>query len=296
MLDFRCITPEILKEYKKHIVPNGIRLCDYAPGCLALWGEYPPTRICVHENMLFALIETRPNTFSYMLPVGNGNLNAAFDTIEADAAKRGIPISFCCIPKEYVDTIKERFPKLNAISYESKWSDYLYPYANFCGYHGNALHGQRNHVNRFTREHPNYTFLPITGENIDRAERFMIENRPAFDKDEESAEEELSNLYKIFEAYDVLNLSGGYLIDDGRVLGITIGEAIGDTLHVHVEKALTRFTGAYQVLAMCFAEYMKSDELVYINRQDDSGDEGLRRSKETYKPCAMLEKYKMDIS
>ncbi len=47
------------------------------------------------------------------------------------------------------------------------------------------------------------------------------------------------------------------------------------------------------MLAMSYAEQMKREhpELRFINRQDDCGDEGLRRSKQSYKPCEMLKKY-----
>lgn len=293
MLDFANITLETLKQYKQFTVPNHIKLCDYTPGCMALWGDYSSMQICIKNNMLFG-IACYDNALYYTLPVGDGSLDAALNEIEIDAKERNIPIRFCAIPKEYINVITTRFPSINRVGFEIKWSDYLYPYDNFCGYHGNALHGQRNHVNRFKKEHPNYAFIPMTSENIYFARQFMIENRSIFDKDVESAEAELNNLHKIFEAYEVLSLHGGFLMVEGRVLGFTIGEPCGDTLHVHVEKALTEFSGAYQVLAMCFAEHMKSDSLIYINRQDDAGDEGLRRSKETYKPCAMLEKYKLE--
>ena len=41
---------------------------------------------------------------------------------------------------------------------------------------------------------------------------------------------------------------------------------------------------------MSFAEYMKRDGLKFINRQDDAEDEGLYRSKMSYRPCALLNK------
>ncbi len=250
--------------------------------------------ICMYKGMMIGLVEQENGKLSYTLPVGDGNFDDALDAIQADSIERNIDIRFCAIPSEYIDKLTHRFPHLDKVNYESIWSDYLYPYANFCGYHGNALHGQRNHVNRFIKEHPGYEFIAMSADNIDLARQFMIENRAAFDKDEESAEAELSNLCNIFDAYESLELYGGYLMLDGQVLGFTIGEPIGDTLHVHVEKALTEFIGTYQVLAMSFAEYMKNDRLIYINRQDDAGDEGLRRSKESYKPCAMLEKYRLE--
>ena len=301
MLDFKPITLEMLREFKKQPFPNDLRLCDYTPGCMALWSSSFNMRGCIRDCVLFCLSDPEPETVPYScyytMPVcDEDGFDAALDIIAADAAESGRPLRFCCVPEEYIDRIKQHFGQPVEISCNPTWSDYLYPYENFCGYKGKALHGQRNHVNRFTREHPDYQFVPMANENISLARRFMVENRSEFDKDEASAEAELANLNCIFDAFDALGLYGGLLFADNRLQGFTIGEPIGDTLHIHVEKSLTGFIGAYQVLAMCFAESMKSDRLIYINRQDDAGDEGLRKSKQGYKPCKMLDKYNIIYS
>lgn len=297
MLKFKPITTEMLCEFKKHPFPDDLRLCDYAPGCMALWSSNYNMLGCVRDCTLYCLSRPEPDNCFYTMPVCGKGLDSALDAVAMDSKESGRQLKFCCVPEEYVDRIRQHFfGRPVKISCDQTWSDYLYPYENFCGYKGKSLHGQRNHINRFMREHPDFEFRSMTAANIGLARRFMVDNRSEFDKDEALAEAELANLNSIFDSFDALGLFGGLLFADSTLQGFTIGEPIGDTLHIHVEKSLTRFTGAYQMLAMCFAEFMRSDQLIYINRQDDAGDEGLRKSKQEYKPCRMLDKYYMVFS
>lgn len=70
---------------------------------------------------------------------------------------------------------------------------------------------------------------------------------------------------------------------------------MGDTLYVHIEKADTVHTGIYQAVSQSFAQHMINDSVKYINREDDAGDAGLRRSKLSYRPCALLKKYSVTV-
>ena len=74
-----------------------------------------------------------------------------------------------------------------------------------------------------------------------------------------------------------------------------VTEVNGDTLYVHVEKARTDYTGAYQAIVSEFAQYAADADTRYINREDDSGDEGLRYSKMVYRPLCLLDKYWITI-
>ena len=91
-----------------------------------------------------------------------------------------------------------------------------------------------------------------------------------------------------FEAY---GLFGGLLKTDGRTVGLSIGEILGDTLFVHVEKSLKDVNGAYPMLVREFARAFAGEGVNYINREEDDGNEGLRTSKLSYHPVKLLEKY-----
>ena len=86
-----------------------------------------------------------------------------------------------------------------------------------------------------------------------------------------------------------MELGGGLLVDD-RLVAMSLAENCGGTLIIHVEKALYSHQGAYPTLVQAFAAHFGGD-CVYINREDDAGDRGLRTSKLQYAPAKLAPKY-----
>ena len=72
------------------------------------------------------------------------------------------------------------------------------------------------------------------------------------------------------------------------IVAFTLGEVIGDTLYVHIEKMNHLVNGAGETVNKLFAELMTGHhpEVRYINREEDVGDPGLRHAKESYHPSA----------
>ena len=63
----------------------------------------------------------------------------------------------------------------------------------------------------------------------------------------------------------------------------------------HIEKALPGYEGVYPTMVQSFASYYGKDCL-WINREDDSADKGLRTSKTQYLPSDMGRKYRVAVS
>ena len=70
---------------------------------------------------------------------------------------------------------------------------------------------------------------------------------------------------------------------------------LGDTLFIHIEKADREIFGAYQMLVSQFAQAYAGEGVSFLNREDDVGDPGLRTSKLSYHPVALLEKYVVTV-
>lgn len=77
------------------------------------------------------------------------------------------------------------------------------------------------------------------------------------------------------------------------IVAFTLGEVKGDTLYVHIEKMNHEVAGAGETVNKLFAAMMteRHPEVLYINREEDVGDPGLRHAKESYHPAEMLDKY-----
>ena len=79
----------------------------------------------------------------------------------------------------------------------------------------------------------------------------------------------------------------------GKPAAYTFGEGVagGTAFVIHFEKAVGGFKGLYQFISMSFASILP-DKYKYINWEQDLGDEGLRRTKMSYRPADFVRKYR----
>ncbi len=271
------------------------RSCDYTIGGLYIWRKYFGQEYTVKDGMLIGTAEYFDKGRCYSFPIGTGSEEDAVREIIADAKSRNTPLRFCCIPEDAVGRLAELVGRPYEITEYRDWEDYLYPYENFLGYHGKKLTTQRNHCNRFMREYPQYEYVPLNEGNICEAKDFLEANVESFMKDDPISIEDCRRTLEVMDHVTRFGFTGGMLKVGGKTIGLTIGEVLGDTLYVHVEKALSGYSGVYPMLAMLYARQMADDRLKFINREDDSGDQGLRYSKTEYRPCAMVKKFVIDF-
>ena len=71
---------------------------------------------------------------------------------------------------------------------------------------------------------------------------------------------------------------------NGKVVAFTLGEEVSDdTFVVHIEKAFAEIQGAYPMINQQFVEH-ECMKYKYINREEDTGAEGLRKAKAVVPP------------
>ena len=87
-------------------------------------------------------------------------------------------------------------------------------------------------------------------------------------------------------------LAGG-MFDGEKLIALSLAEKCGETLIIHIEKALYSYTGVYPTLVQAFAGEF-GDGCQWINREDDAADRGLRTSKLQYGPAKLAPKYRFE--
>ena len=292
MIHFQKLTFSQKEEYNKILFSCPSRGCEYSFANLTLWGLQKAAFL--HGCVAFFSHFYGRSIYPY--PIGNGDRRAVIEAILQDAKERGIPCRITNLTDADREELENWFPGTFVLKSSRNDSDYVYAIDDLADLKGRKYQKKRNHANRFRSEHPDYSVLPLTSSNMSMAQHMIhdwyttrIQEDPEGDYWLESIA-----LTKACRHYEALEMDGILLMEGDRVLAVTMGTKIAeDTFDIHFEKAREEVDGAYTVVNQEFARYLrlKYPEVAYLNREDDMGQEGLRKAKLSYHPHHMIDKY-----
>lgn len=289
MLDFKELSIEDIPLIKPFYNKPDNRTCDNTVGGIFVWRDYYKTRYAIVDKTLIMKVELAGKT-AFTVP--GGNLEHAAELICEYTRSLDIPTIICLATENDIAKLKELYDCI--VCEERDLADYIYFAEDLAYMRGRKYSGQRNHINYFMKEYPDFEFRTIDSNTLPDVFKFYENYMSSVEKDSESFKAEAKMmpevLYNINKyGFDTLALYAG-----GKVVAFAIGERLGDTLFEHIEKADSNVRGAYQMIASGFARtYI--DGVTYVNREDDAGDMGLRKSKLSYHPCEILMKYSVKI-
>ncbi len=294
-LDFKPVGEQHITLISECFSKQSYRTGNYTVGSIMMWRKVYNLRICEIGGTAVIAADYPGEGLCHSIPVGDGDVRAALHAVYDHCISIGARCIFSDVPDEGLNLLYDVFGKERcAVQHLDAWDDYLYNADDLINYTGKKFSGQRNHVHKFERLYPDAVFSPITDENREEAFAFLREYVSENGDGTVSGENESRADLELLPHYDKLNLCGGILADGEKIIAISIGEQVGDTLFIHIEKGNTDYAGVYQVMVQRFAQHFAKDA-VYINREEDDGVEGLRRSKLSYHPVAMLRKHSVKI-
>ena len=231
----------------------------------------------------------------YCCPVGNGNLRDAFDFILSDAKADGRDFEIFGISPDTAEFMSRSYGDIFDIFPVRDTFDYLYNSEDLISLAGKKYQPKRNHISYFMKNN-DWVYEKITKENIPEClEMSELWLNGALEEYKQELEDELKIIKRVFENYDALGFVGGLIRADGRVVAYTMGEpGCKDVFCVHIEKAFSDIRGAYPIINQQFVKNELSG-YKYINREDDTGAENLRKAKLSYYPAILAEKYEAKL-
>ena len=228
---------------------------------------------------------------SFIFPSGMEDVAPAVYAIADYVKARNLPLVFNTLLNEDREKLEAAFPGRFLIEPDRNDYDYVYEAKRLISLSGKKLSGKRNHINRFMVETRDWGYEAITRENLDEVHEMSLDwCRKAGCRDNEELFDESCAVEQAFKHFFQLELTGGLIRADGRVIAFTMGQPLNENTYlIHIEKAYHDIQGAYQLINQQFAA-ANCEGYQYINREDDSGDEGLRRAKLSYDPALLVEK------
>ncbi len=292
MIEFHRCSLADKARYDAYHFQTPERGCEYSFANLYLWGRQ---EIAFVDGCVAFFSHFNGRTL-YPFPIGPGDKQGLIEAILADARERGIPCRLTGMTRQDAADLEAWFPGRFQIQSNRDSFDYVYQIDALADLRGKKMQKKRNHFNRFTVNQPNYRTEPLTCKNLPLAQHMVNDwfvYRRQLDPDGDYFLESLA-LAQAFRHLDDLNMEGLVLLDEDRILGVTLGTRLSDdTFDIHFEKAREDVDGAYNAINFEFARYLrlKYPQIRYLNREDDLGLEGLRKAKLSYQPDHMVEKF-----
>jgi hypothetical protein len=260
---------------------------------LFIWRHAYQIKISRFKDFLCLLADKEENSF-FFPPIGEGDVVECFRILLQYVEGRGAPPKISRVPEIMISPIdwKEEGPLPNL---DRDQSDYIYLTEDLIKLEGRKYHRKRNHIKQF-KEKYSYQYIPLASEWI--SECLRLETEWCDLRHCESIPGLLNESLAIKEAlthFQSLGMKGGAILINGKVEAFTLGEPLnGDTIVIHIEKANPSYEGLYTLINQVFLEKQWSG-CTYVNREQDLGEEGLRKAKESYFPHHMVNKYTITL-
>lgn len=289
---FKPVELEDRETIQRYTLNGPSQICDLSFANLYGWSERYRTRWAIIEDSL--VISFKPATHphpAYLMPVCgcNDRFNKVIEALNQVSLDGGFPLILMGISSKCREAIESydagQFEYIHDLGAE----DYVYLREKMVSLSGKHLQAKRNHINKFEKLYPEYSYEEITDANL---EECLALGQDWLDHKEESQSrlDEQKMIEKCLRHREELGLLTGALRVDGKIIAFTFGSPINqDTFDIHVEKADIAYEGSFTMINREFARHIP-EQYTYINREEDLGLEGLRKSKQSYKPILMLVK------
>ncbi len=300
IINFKCLSLDDMDLINSYYKNSSIESYEYLFSSLYMWRKLNNVKYAVIEDALVIEKNEEGKGTFYAQPLGykKEKLVSIIESLmdrnqnytDRDYLFGDVDESFISDLKKYTDYKVETFEDVDDF-------EYVYNTQDLIELRGKKYHSKKNHVNTFEKTY-NYEIRAINNDNVikdclELLHRWHEEVLETIDKEMCMEIDAIKDLFGELKFFDLKSIA---IYVNNVLAGFAVGEKVNDKMAViHVERGEIEFKGIYsfinrKFLMECFAE------TEFVNRQEDTGNEGLRKAKESYHPARMIKKYLVKLS
>lgn len=299
-IEFHKLTLSDKEQYDYYYKLSGSPITDMTFNCRYAWDAAFHSELAVINDCLVMISDGGCFTDPHMLiPLGNFDSTGLMNIIEAVRpvfAERGWQMKIMGIDEGKLP-IFEKLPYRSIhFCFSNDFSDYVYSAEDLRTLSSEKLRKKRGHINRFLRQYPDCRYTSITAG--DRDDCLLLVKNWCDSKGidiGDCKDSDYPMIKRLFEDFDALSVYGGVIRIGGEAAAFSLG-SLGNhnRAFIHFEKANPVYDGAYTAINQMVLSNEFPD-VATVDREEDLGIPGLRKSKQSYYPIEMLKKYSCRI-
>jgi hypothetical protein len=290
LLIFKDIELSDRQVIEKYLRQEDAPLLDYTFQILFLYQPIYNYQYAIRQDFLFLKTCYKGN-HAMFFPIGNGNLEEAFQIMEEYAQSQSFEIQYYPLTQEHIQSIEQLFPEQFEFFPVRERFEYIYLRERLTTLKGRALQSKRNNINYLTKNFKwNYETLNDAHiEDCKELEQAWNTAQGTIPESDLALENHI--VMRCFKYYRVLDIVGGVIRLNGKISAFSFGCRLNsNTYLVLFEKAHPNIRGLYSIMTQQFVLH-NTTPYTYINKEEDCGDPGLRIAKMQYHPDILQEIY-----
>jgi hypothetical protein len=292
--ELKLMAAEDLPELRECYLALMPETCDLSPASLFIWRDCEIPSLTRIHGQLCVMLEPHLDPAYFLEPFGSARIPETMRaclsrTQRISRVRQSVAAGLA--PEEFdIRPLRDHY-------------DYVYETRTLAELKGKGFDGKRNHIRRFARVCPGSEFRPLEPSQFHHAaalfERWSELREVGYAGPQPPASYnhgcQRHAIERAFQDYERLGLFGGGLFVQGEMQGFIVGsDGARDSAIAHFQYANAELPGIYQTLLWEACRHLFRHR-PYINLEEDLGIPGLRKTKLSYRPFKLEEKYEIRL-
>jgi hypothetical protein len=300
IINFKSLALEDKETIESFIDKSNLESYENLFSSLYMWRKFNDLKYAVIDGALVFEKNEEGRGIFYSQPVGcnSENISSIIEKlVERNRELGRKEMLFGDSDEKFIEDLKKYTDYKVEAEEDTDDAEYVYSINELIELKGKKFHGKKNHVNSFIKSY-NYEIREINSDEIIEdclllLHKWHEEVAVTVDQEMLAEIEAIKDVFRELKYFDLKSIA---VYVEGKLAGFAVGEKVNDKMAViHIERGETDFNGIYAFVNREFLVRNFSD-LEFVNRQEDTGNEGLRKAKTSYHPVKMVRKYLIRLS